>query len=70
MLTGTLPFRAADPMEWMHCASQRSVTLAERPRALPWPFVSLAINEDKLADFNRRLEAAHDHDEARNHRNR
>jgi PAS domain S-box-containing protein len=36
MLTGTLPFTAADPMEWVHChIARRPVPLTERVPAVP-----------------------------------
>ena len=36
MLTGTLPFNASDPMEWVHChIARRPVAPAERRRQVP-----------------------------------
>jgi serine/threonine protein kinase len=38
MLTGRLPFTAADPMEWVHChIARRPVPPAERVLAIPSP---------------------------------
>ena len=38
MLTGRLPFTAADPMEWVHCHTpRRPVPPAERVPAIPSP---------------------------------
>src|SRR6195256_6257081 len=38
MLTGTLPFMASDPMEWVHChIARQPVPPAERLRDLPLP---------------------------------
>jgi PAS domain S-box-containing protein len=36
MLTGTLPFTAADPMEWVHChVARRAIPPAERRKEVP-----------------------------------
>src|SRR3977135_3732105 len=38
MLTGTLPFTAADPMEWVHChIARQPVPPSERLKAVPGP---------------------------------
>jgi serine/threonine protein kinase len=44
MLTGSLPFDAADPMEWVHCHIARtSVPPRERVRTIPAPISRLVM---------------------------
>ncbi len=44
MLTGELPFRASDPMEWIHCHVARSPTApGERVRGLPHPIEAIVL---------------------------
>src|SRR5258708_37140858 len=44
MLTGTLPFTAADPMEWGHCHSARQpVPANERVAAVPGPLSAIVM---------------------------
>jgi hypothetical protein len=45
MLTGSLPFTASDPMEWVHChIARRPVSPAERSREVP-PVVSAIVTK-------------------------
>ena len=42
MLTGTLPFTAADPMEWVHChIAKEAVPLRERRTEIPEPLSAI-----------------------------
>src|SRR5262249_51055400 len=44
MLTGALPFTAADPMEWVHChLARRPVAPAERLKEVPRPVSALVM---------------------------
>jgi PAS domain S-box-containing protein len=44
MLTGTLPFTAATPQEWMHChIARRPVSPAERSKDLPGPISAIIM---------------------------
>jgi serine/threonine protein kinase len=44
MLTGALPFAAADPMEWVHCHIARQPTLpSERVTGLPEPISAIVM---------------------------
>jgi PAS domain S-box-containing protein len=44
MLTGTLPFAAADPMEWVHChIARRPVPPDERVAGVPGPLVAIVM---------------------------
>ena len=44
MLTGTLPFMAADPMEWVHChIARQPVPPAERVASIPAPLAALVM---------------------------
>src|SRR5262249_20699901 len=44
MLTGSLPFTAADPMEWVHChIARRPVPPAERLRHTPPPVSAIVM---------------------------
>ncbi len=37
MITGALPFSAADPMEWIHCHIARPPTPPQRAAGIPGP---------------------------------
>jgi PAS domain S-box-containing protein len=42
MLTGTLPFTAADPMEWVHChIARQPMPLSERVGGVPGPLAAI-----------------------------
>ena len=44
MVTGTLPFTAADPMEWIHCHIARSPVLpSERVKGIPTPIDAIVL---------------------------
>jgi PAS domain S-box-containing protein len=44
MLTGTLPFTAADPMEWVHChIARQAVPLDERVAGIPGPLSAIVM---------------------------
>src|ERR1700737_457411 len=44
MLTGTLPFAAADPMEWVHChIARQPVPLDERVAGIPGPLSAIVM---------------------------
>ena len=43
MLTGTLPFEAADPLEWVHCHIARQPTPPGDRAAIPEPLSSLTM---------------------------
>ncbi|MBV9519132.1 MAG: serine/threonine protein kinase, partial [Hyphomicrobiales bacterium] len=44
MLTGALPFTAADPMEWVHChLARRPVPPAERRKEVPHPVSAIVM---------------------------
>jgi len=44
MLTGTLPFTAADPMEWVHCHIARQPTPpGERANGIPGPLAAIVM---------------------------
>jgi predicted ATPase len=44
MLTGALPFTAADPMEWVHChLARRPVTPADRLNEIPAPISAIVM---------------------------
>jgi len=43
MLTGTLPFAAADPMEWVHCHVARQPTPPSERAALPEPLSAITM---------------------------
>ena len=44
MLTGTLPFTAADPMEWIHChIARRPTPPSERVRGIPGPVEAIVL---------------------------
>jgi PAS domain S-box-containing protein len=44
MLTGTLPFTAADPMEWVHChIARRPVPPEERASGIPGPLSAVVM---------------------------
>src|SRR5262249_32428434 len=44
MLTGALPFTAADPMEWVHChLARRPAPPAERRKAIPGPVSAIVM---------------------------
>jgi PAS domain S-box-containing protein len=44
MLTGTLPFTASDPMEWVHChVARRPAPPAERVETVPAPISNIVI---------------------------
>jgi PAS domain S-box-containing protein len=43
MLTGTLPFAAADPLEWVHCHIARQPTPPSGRAAVPEPLSSLTL---------------------------
>jgi PAS domain S-box-containing protein len=44
MLTGTLPFTAADPMEWVHChIARRPVPPDERVAGIPGPIAAIVM---------------------------
>jgi PAS domain S-box-containing protein len=44
MLTGQLPFTAADPMEWVHChIARQPVPPNERTAAIPWPLSAIVM---------------------------
>ena len=52
MLTGTLPFTAADPMEWVHChIARRPVPPSERVAGVPEPLSAIVMKLlAKIAD--------------------
>src|SRR5260370_37390026 len=44
MLTGQLPFRAADPMEWVHChIARRPVPPTEQGAGIPGPLSAIVM---------------------------
>src|SRR5438128_4133378 len=44
MLTGSLPFNASDPMEWVHChIARRPVPPAERRKEVPGPVSAIIV---------------------------
>jgi predicted ATPase/signal transduction histidine kinase/CheY-like chemotaxis protein len=43
MLTGTLPFSAADPMEWVHCHIARQPTPPAERTAIPGPMSAIVM---------------------------
>ncbi|HUC17571.1 MAG TPA: AAA family ATPase [Acetobacteraceae bacterium] len=44
MLTGTLPFSAADPIEWIHChIARRPIPPGERVRTIPAPLSAIVM---------------------------
>src|SRR5882672_10692728 len=43
MLTGTLPFAAADPLEWIHCHIARQPTPASERAAIPEPLSNITM---------------------------
>src|SRR6476620_8761825 len=44
MLTGSLPFTASDPMEWVHChIARRPVSPAERLKSVPRPVSAIVM---------------------------
>ena len=44
MLTGSLPFHASDPMEWVHChIARRPVPPAERRKEVPGPVSAIIV---------------------------
>ena len=43
MLTGTLPFTAADPLEWVHCHIARQPTPPSERATVPWPLSNLTM---------------------------
>jgi predicted ATPase/signal transduction histidine kinase len=44
MLTGTLPFTACDPMEWIHChIARKPPPPSERVSGIPWPIESIVL---------------------------
>src|SRR5260370_27659831 len=44
MLTGQLPFTAADPMEWVHChIARQPVPLDERVAGIPRPLAAIVM---------------------------
>src|SRR5246127_1988260 len=44
MLTGTLPFKASDPMEWIHChIARKPVPLGERMKNVPAPVSAIIM---------------------------
>jgi serine/threonine protein kinase len=44
MLTGSLPFRASDPMEWVHChIARQPATPSERLRSVPTSVSSITM---------------------------
>jgi predicted ATPase/transcriptional regulator with GAF, ATPase, and Fis domain len=43
MLTGTLPFVAADPLEWVHCHLARQPTPPDRLAAVPQPLSAITM---------------------------
>src|SRR5258708_34897910 len=44
MLTGTLPFTAADPMEWVHChIARQPAPLDERVAGIPQPLSAIVM---------------------------
>jgi serine/threonine protein kinase len=73
MLTGTLPFTAADPMEWVHChIARQAVPPDERVEGIPGPLSAMVMKllaktaEDRYqtaagveADLRRRVGPAH-----------
>jgi serine/threonine protein kinase len=44
LLTGTLPFTAAEPMEWVHCHIARPpASLTERAPGIPRPLAAIVM---------------------------
>src|SRR5882757_10803738 len=44
MLTGQLPFTAADPMEWVHChIARQPVPPNQRVASIPWPLSAIVM---------------------------
>jgi PAS domain S-box-containing protein len=43
MLTGTLPFTAADPLEWVHCHIARQPQPPGERATVPWPLSNLTM---------------------------
>src|SRR5437016_5757037 len=44
MLTGSLPFTASDPMEWVHChIARRPVPISERRKEVPGPVSAIIL---------------------------
>jgi PAS domain S-box-containing protein len=43
MLTGTLPFTAADPLEWVHCHIARQPPPPGERATVPWPLSNLTM---------------------------
>jgi PAS domain S-box-containing protein len=64
ILTGTLPFTAADPMEWVHChIARRPVPPAERLRHVPAPVSAIVVKLlAKTADERYQTAAGVEHD--------
>ena len=62
MLTGSLPFAASEPMEWVHCHIARQPPPAERLRDVPRPISAIVMKllaktpEETLSDRGRRGE--------------
>jgi predicted ATPase len=67
MLTGVLPFSAADPMEWVHChIARRPVPPAERVKGVPGAVSSIIMKLlAKTAEHRYRTASGVEHDLAR-----
>ena len=58
MLTGTLPFSASDPMEWVHChIARRPLPPEQRSQAVPALLTMMRTLESERSSWRRRVSA-------------